>query len=520
MNILNKNKTTKWMINFAWILEILLCLSGILVAFTLSYIGVTGESNNLAFDTKLILLIGTLPLIGVALTELLKIPLATGFLYARSWMIKGLAGTALVAICILTFETMLTGQEQLFSLRAEQIKLHKQDENRLVEKIKLIDSQIISISGLTPSEIKKEANAGLQAQLSAINEQIDDLRKRESDLISSNKSAEANELLRQVKQLEDNKNQIIKEHRKDLDSFDKEILSINKDEQTELANTAIFKTRISEKYANRRDLIETRRRDNISVFNNETSDINSRINYLNSKIAKINEPSEVLKSNLALIAQQIIDLQNEKNEIIKSNNKIVETNVLEAKASKASIDTLKEDKMQLIEELNLVRDNLAISSGDSFMHRLAALFYGVENLADLTEEQLGTIAIIFMCSVAGVGSIAGPIITFVAVSIQMESIKKPSKKKSKILRVIAIALIRKIRKPRVIKEVIETEIEREVIKEVPIEKIVHKEVEVPKPVEIPLFVQVPVPTDPKDLPKMEEVTSEQMRPISSIGGIN
>ena len=50
----------------------------------------------------------------------------------------------------------------------------------MVEKIDLIDSQIISISGLTPSQIKKEANAGLQAQLSAINEQIDDLRKCKS----------------------------------------------------------------------------------------------------------------------------------------------------------------------------------------------------------------------------------------------------------------------------------------------------------------------------------------------------
>ena len=60
----------------------------------------------------------------------------------------------------------------------------------------------------------------------------------------------------------------------------------------------------------------------------------------------------------------------------------------------------------------------------------------------------------------------------------------------------------------------------ELVKEVPIEKIVHKEVEVPKPVEIPLFVQVPVPTDPKDLPKMEEVTPDQMRPIASKGGIN
>ena len=519
MNKELKEKNSKFMLSFAWMLEILLCISGILIAFTLSYIGVTGESKILSLDSKLILLVGTLPLICVALTELLKIPLAKGFLLSRSLPMKGIAAIALVFICTLTFETMLTGQEQLFSLRAEQIKLQKQDENRLVEKIDLIDSQIISISGLTPSQIKKEANAGLQAQLSAINEQIDDLRKRESNLISSNKSAEANELLRQVKQLENNKNLLIKEHRKDLDSFDKEILSINKDEQTELADTALFKTRISDKYANRRDLIETRRKDNISVFNNEIFGINSRINNLNSRIAKLNEPSEVLKSNLALIAQQIIDLQNEKNEIIKSNNKIVEANVLEAKASKASIDILKENKMELTEELNVVRDNLAISSGESFMHRLAALFYGVENLADLTEEQLGSFAIIFMCSVAGVISIAGPVLAFVAVSIQMESIKKPNKKRFKLLRVIGIALIRRIRKPRVIKEVIETEIEKEVIKEIPIEKIVYETVIKPEPVEIPVFIQVPVPTDPKDLPKMDDLNKDNLQPISAVGGL-
>ena len=176
--------------------------------------------------------------------------------------------------------------------------------------------------------------------------------------------------------------------------------------------------------------------------------------------------------------------------------------------------------MELTEELNVVRDNLAISSGESFMHRLAALFYGVENLADLTEEQLGSFAIIFMCSVAGVVSIAGPVLAFVAVSIQMESIKKPNKKRFKLLRVIGIALIRRIRKPRVIKEVIETEIEKEVIKEIPIEKIVYETVIKPEPVEIPVFIQVPVPTDPKDLPKMDDLNKDNLQTISAVGGLS
>ena len=80
MNILEKNNTSSWMMRFAWTLEIILCLSGMLIAFTLSYIGITGEDKILSLDTKRMLWVGTLPLIGVALTELLKIPLVTGFL--------------------------------------------------------------------------------------------------------------------------------------------------------------------------------------------------------------------------------------------------------------------------------------------------------------------------------------------------------------------------------------------------------------------------------------------------------
>ena len=74
--------------------------------------------------------------------------------------------------------------------------------------------------------------------------------------------------------------------------------------------------------------------------------------------------------------------------------------------------------------------------------------------------------------------------------------------------------------PKIITKTKEIEVEKEIIKEIPIEKIVYKEVVKPEPVEIPVFVQVPVPTDPKDLPKMDELTPEEMKPISSNGGLN
>ena len=521
MNILDKTKTSSWMMRFAWTLEVILCISGMLIAFTLSYIGVTGENQILSFDTKLILLVGTLPLIGVALTELLKIPLVTGFMYAKSWMIKGIAGIALTAICILTFETMLTGQEQLVTLRAGEIEKQRQVVNRLEEEILLKDKTIASISKLTPAQIKKEANAGIQAQLTPINEQIDDLRTRENSLVTSNNSAEVSELLRQVEQLEDTKRTLIENHRTNLKEINNEKLSLNSDEQNELENAGLFrKGGVGNKFVQRRENLETRRSTLTDTFNSEINSADRSIGKLNRKIATLSEPSESLKTSLALIASQIIDLQNEKNEIIKSNNKQIELSVLEAKNSKVKISSLMMEKVKLTEELNHTRDTLAISTGESFIHRLAAKFYGVDNLADLSEEQIGNFALLFMCSVAGVVSLAGPLITFVAVSIQLQEEEKKPNYMLRSMRYVFVSLIKRFRSPKIVTKIKEVEIEKEVIKEVIVEKIKYEEVIKPKLVEIPIFVQVPVPTDPKDLPKMEELTKDNLKPISAIGGLN
>ena len=62
------------------------------------------------------------------------------------------------------------------------------------------------------------------------------------------------------------------------------------------------------------------------------------------------------------------------------------------------------------------------------------------------------------------------------------------------------------------------EIEKEVIKEVPVEKIIYEKVIKPEPFEVPKYVQVPVPTDAKDFPEMADLRSKKVTPISSQGG--
>jgi hypothetical protein len=88
------------------------------------------------------------------------------------------------------------------------------------------------------------------------------------------------------------------------------------------------------------------------------------------------------------------------------------------------------------------------------------------------------------------------------------------------MRDVFVSLIKRFRNPKIVTKIKEVEIEKEVIKEVIVEKIKYEEVIKPKLVEIPIFVQVPVPTDPKDLPKMEELTKDNLKPISAIGGLN
>ena len=108
---------------------------------------------------------------------------------------------------------------------------------------------------LKPSDIKKEANEGIQAQLASLNEQIDDLRDREQTLKSSNNSAEVNELLRQIESINQSKLTLTDNHRVNLASLNEEKLTLAKNEQAELSSATFFKGKIKKDYVDRRECL-------------------------------------------------------------------------------------------------------------------------------------------------------------------------------------------------------------------------------------------------------------------------
>ena len=132
-----------------------------------------------------------------------------------------------------------------------------------------------------------------------------------------------------------------------------------------------------------------------------------------------------------------------------------------------------------------------------------------------------------MISIALVVSIIGPILSYLALKLQKESEEPKRKSVRQALRKMLIDLRRKLRKskevkkkkvthsirkalvdlrkrlrsPKIIKEVLEVEKEVEVIKEVPVERVVYQEVIKPEPVEIPVICSGTCSNRPKRFPK-------------------
>ena len=144
---------------------------------------------------------------------------------------------------------------------------------------------------------------------------------------------------------------------------------------------------------------------------------------------------------------------------------------------------------------------------------MASKIFGVDHAADLTQEQIGLISLIFIFSIAGFLAVCGPCLTFVAMKNTLEEHDVRRAVVRLALRRALISLRKRIMQPKIIKEIEEVEVEKEVIKEVIVEKKVYEKIEVPTPYEITKYVGVPVPTDPKDLPLMPEISDSALNRV-------
>ena len=115
--ITGRVKTGKRMYWFAWVIEILAAITGLVIAWTISwrnYITTLETSDDPETLIYLNSIRAALPFIIIAVVEITKIPLAQGFYYAKSLGWKSLFFAAILGLIFVTTETILNGLEQQF----------------------------------------------------------------------------------------------------------------------------------------------------------------------------------------------------------------------------------------------------------------------------------------------------------------------------------------------------------------------------------------------------------------------
>ena len=243
---------------------------------------------------------------------------------------------------------------------------------------------------------------------------------------------------------------------------------------------------------------------------NDKAEIES--NFLNNRKQKYDELSEIER-------KQILDSQY-KEEIAEIDRQIQ----LRHKAYNDEIDridsfrrsegdklTQKSDEIiQLESELGPYKeDQLAL--GFSIMeayeqtqiYRIAKSFYGIEDGVMITEEQISFVAKIWFGSLAGIVSTMGIFLAFGAFIFQYAGEEFKPKKRTgfvkRALRKTLLARRRKYNEPKIVTKIQEVEVPKEVIKEVPVDKIVIQEVKVDVPVEKIVVQEVPVEVVKKEV---------------------
>jgi hypothetical protein len=137
------------------------------------------------------------------------------------------------------------------------------------------------------------------------------------------------------------------------------------------------------------------------------------------------------------------------------------------------------------------------------IYRIAKSFYGIEDGIMITEEQISFVAKIWFGSLAGIVSCMGIFLAFGAFIFQYAGNEYQTKKRSGFLkrafRKTLMARRRKYNEPKIVTKIKEVEVPVEVIKEVPVDKIVIQEMKVEVPVDKIVVQEVPVEVIKKEV---------------------
>jgi hypothetical protein len=154
-----------------------------------------------------------------------------------------------------------------------------------------------------------------------------------------------------------------------------------------------------------------------------------------------------------------------------------------------------------------IRDHINRRAEDSQIYRVTALWMGKDSPADVNKKELRLVSLVWFGSLAAITAWTGTLLAFAGLAVRYGSEKQSPDGRSYLRRALRsfraawVDIRRRSRRPRIIEKIIEKEIIKpvEVIKEVPVDKVVYRDV--PHEVVRKEIVYVPFFSDDPDLLK-------------------
>ncbi|MFT6028771.1 MAG: hypothetical protein ACI8O8_000500 [Oleiphilaceae bacterium] len=518
-------------------------------------------NNNgiLGFGDYTNIFIAMMPFLMVAIVEITKIPFvgATYKTSHKKW--KFVFAVSLLFLAFITFESALNGFERNFHALIFSIDKHKKELVALEEEIipltekrerlanlsaPQIESEYSQRHAIISEERSRQANIiqdriqGLRAAsqteyIKGLNDQIDD-RRDQVRALGADRQKEIDALINASTQLTENASSEISTQRRSLQqqliNEQDYLQNLREEREKKIEDAGFFSENKVREQENKRVNQQEQKVEGLRTQLNELSDSDrqkqlrerfnkdieavkdryqSRGDKLNKEIQNVSmtlskslgsrekDIENVIKTHM----KELTSIESKFQEQQKDNETFRENSFKTLSQNKTLVSdiekTLFEKQNQRVELRNLVN----IKVGDNQVYRMAQWWFNKESAADLDRKDVMSIAGLWFGSLAMLIAVTGILLAFASYVIRdpyiedrsspHDNLSSLSRKTFNSLRRLFIYW-RRIQRSPVIKEV-----PKEVIKEVPVEKIIRVEV----PVEIikKEIVHVPLYTSDKSL---------------------
>lgn len=519
------------------------------------------SKNGLGFGDYTNVFIAAVPFLMVAVVEATKIPFVEAFYHTSKKLWKIVFGFSLFFIALITFESAMNGFERNFQALIFTIDKYKKELINTEEQLPPLEERRNKLANLTSESIEKEYNERHEKISQQRQNQSVIIQNRIQQLRASIQTEFVTSLKEQVKVkqaelqviLEERKNELSRlatQHSLAIENASTELSTQRRTLQSQLnieqnklksmeaqakaeIDDAFFSTSAVRRKWEQRLTAQTEKvesirlalnslnatsqqammrndqqkasRDIRDTFQARIDEVNSSINKLNIEISKSvggrEKDIEAIVSKhqkeLADVEKQFQQQQEENKAIRTADYKTLNNNSDVIAELDKSILALQQNRVDLRNQIN-------IKVGDNQVYRMAQWFWGKESAADVERKDVMLIATLWFGSLALLIAFTGIILTLASLVIRDKTIPSRGEGNSKNIGVAysLAKLLMTIRryityKRKLSREPVYKTTVKEVIKEVPVEKVVFRDV----PIEVikKEIVHVPFYTDDKTL---------------------